>query len=97
MRSSHAEGETGLLRTSFSVAAGVQAIVVEAYLGCACCRCPSGIAVLGDEATSAFVREHRLPALNVCLRLRVHQEGNNETVQTQNFGENENQNHADDC
>lgn len=37
-----------------------------------------------------------LLAARVEGRLRVHEQGDNETVQTQDFGENENENHADE-
>lgn len=38
----------------------------------------------------------RLAALNVCRSLGVHEQCYDQTVETQHFGENENQDHADE-
>ena len=45
---------------------------------------------------SCFVIWRGCLAGNIGLGLRVHQKGNDQSVETQDFGENEDQNHADD-
>jgi hypothetical protein len=47
------------------------------------------VAAIADDAG-------RLAAVVLVTSLGVHEQGNNETVETQDFGENENQNHSDE-